>query len=119
MAGLLVPAVLVRPIGGRREAASLVAWFQHISLYKCPGCRKRVQMTYEAKVELFDRHPRSHETLHQDRDRGRARQAGHRASARHADLHGSGLWQPLVMRLAAIARLGPNGRASPGRQFVG
>jgi endogenous inhibitor of DNA gyrase (YacG/DUF329 family) len=30
------------------------SWFQHISLYKCGGCQKQVQMTYEAKVELFD-----------------------------------------------------------------
>jgi DNA-directed RNA polymerase subunit RPC12/RpoP len=33
------------------------SWFQHVSLYRCVGCRKQVQMTYAAKVELFDQHP--------------------------------------------------------------
>lgn len=31
-------------------------WFQRLSLYKCAYCQKQVQMTYEAKVELFEKY---------------------------------------------------------------
>jgi transposase-like protein len=34
------------------------SWFQHISHYRCESCQKQVEMTYEAKVELFEKYSR-------------------------------------------------------------
>lgn len=32
------------------------SWFKTISSYNCKSCQKQVQMGYDAKVKLFDKH---------------------------------------------------------------
>ena len=31
-------------------------WFQSVGCFKCEGCQREVQLTYDDKVALFDKH---------------------------------------------------------------
>ena len=33
------------------------SWFHHIPRYKCEICYEEVQMTYDAKLALFEKYP--------------------------------------------------------------
>ena len=37
------------------------AWFQSVSHFKCEGCQRDVQLTYDDKVALFDNHAQGKE----------------------------------------------------------
>ena len=36
-------------------------WFSTVGRFKCEGCQREVQLTYDDKVALFDKHARVRE----------------------------------------------------------